>query len=93
VLVRRGGRGAGGFAVRLGRRAGNGSERVAPPRALAAWLARGWPGGRGLVADRKASRRRPLGWGLEQGLGLVPLGPRPWTGRQARAAGGHPQAP
>jgi hypothetical protein len=61
---------------------------VATPRALAAGLAVGWEGVRGLGAESQASRRRPLGGCLAHGLDLVTCVPRPCAGRQALAAWG-----
>jgi hypothetical protein len=93
VLLRLGVSGEGGLPLRRGVRDGHRRERVATLRASEASRAGGWEGVRGLVADRQASRRRPLGVGLAQGLGGVPCVPRPWTGRQALAAWGQPHAP
>ena len=70
VRLRLGVRGDGGLPLRLGGRDGNRRDRVATPVALAAWLAWGLEGGRGSVAERKASRRRPLG------VGRAPKGDR-----------------
>jgi transposase len=50
-----------GLPLRPGLGAGNTSDSTEPPVALAACLARGLDGGRGLVADRKASGQRTLG--------------------------------
>jgi hypothetical protein len=50
----RGVSGDGGIPLRVGLREGNRSESVATPGALAAWLALGVEGGRGIVAERKA---------------------------------------
>jgi hypothetical protein len=55
-----GGRGAGGRALRRGRRAGPRRARVATPLAMEAGLALGGDRGRGAAA-RQAERRRPLG--------------------------------
>ena len=85
---RRGGSGAGGGPGRLGRRAGHRRARGEPPVAMAAGLAGGGAGGRGLVAARKAERRRPVGGWLAQGRGVLPCVPRPGAVRQARAAWG-----
>ena len=46
-----------------------------------------------MVAERKASSRRPLGLCLEQGIGVVTLGPRTGRVRQALAAWGQQQLP
>jgi hypothetical protein len=61
---------------------------VETPVALAECLALGLEGVRGMVADSKASSRRPLGWCLEHGMGLVTLGPRTCAMRQEREAWG-----
>ena len=44
-----------------------------------------------MVADRKASWRRTLGWCLEQQVGLITLGPRPCAVRQELETWGQPQ--
>jgi hypothetical protein len=64
-------RGEGGLPLRGGGRAGTGSARGAPPLALAEGLALGWAGVRGIVAARKASRRRLRGVGQAPGIGVV----------------------
>ena len=87
---RRGVRGAGGGPRRLGGHAGNRRARVATPVARAACLALGWQGGRGSGTARQAERRRTLGVGREPPVGLSTCVPRPWAGRQARAAWGQP---
>jgi len=53
-LLSLGGSGAGGVPVRLGMRDGNRSESVETPVAIAACLALGCEGVRGIVADSKA---------------------------------------
>jgi hypothetical protein len=70
-LRRLGVRGAGGRPRRVGLRDGTRSDSVATPRAIEAWLALGVAGGRGLVAARQASSRRPLGCWLAPGMGCV----------------------
>jgi transposase len=82
VLLSLGVSGDGGVPVRLGRRDGNRSESGETLVALEACLALGCEGVRGIVADRKASSRRPLGLCLEHGLGLITLVPRTCAGRQ-----------
>lgn len=52
-----------GLPRRLGLRAGQPRASPAPPGALAACVARGRAGGRGLVAARKADGQRPRGGG------------------------------
>src|SRR5215813_10081236 len=61
VLLSLGVSGDGGRPLRLGGREGHRSDRVETPVALAAWLAWGWEGVRGSVADRQTYSRRPLG--------------------------------
>ena len=74
--------------MRGGLRDGHRRDRVAPPRALEACLAWGWEGMRGLVAESKASSRRPLGgWLAHQGERITRV-PRPCAVRQALAAWG-----
>ena len=48
----------------------------------------GWEGMRGIVGERKASRRRTLGLGLARGVGRGTVVPRPWAGRPALEAWG-----
>jgi hypothetical protein len=57
--------------LRLGVRDGNRRDRVEPPVAIEECLALGFAGVRGIVAERKASSRRPLGVGLEPKIALV----------------------
>ena len=87
-LLSLGGSGAGGVPVRLGMRDGNRSESVETPVAIAACLALGCEGVRGIVADSKAYSRRTLGLCLEHGLGLITLVPRTCAVRQALEAWG-----
>jgi hypothetical protein len=58
-----------GLPLRMGLRDGHTSDRTEPPVAMAAWLALGLDGVRGLVADRKAYGQRTLGLCLERGGG------------------------
>ena len=81
-----------GLPRRLGLRDGNTSDSPETPVAMEACLARGLDGVRGMVADRKAYGKRTLGWCLEQGVGLITLGPRPGAVRHALAAWGQPPA-
>ena len=69
VLLSLGVSGEGGLPRRVGLRDGHGSESMATPRALEAWLALGLDGVRGMMAASNASSRRTLGLGLEPGLG------------------------
>jgi len=79
--------------VRGGLRDGHRRDRVAPPGALEACLAWGWEGMRGLVAESKASSRRPLGgWLAHQGERITRV-PRPCAVRQALAAWGRAPPP
>jgi transposase len=50
-----------GLPLRVGIRDGNTSDSTEPPVAIAEWLALGLDGGRGIVADSKASWKRTLG--------------------------------
>jgi len=84
--------GAGGLPLRVGLRDGHRSDSVATPLAIEECLALGLDGVRGLVADRKAYSRRPLGLGLEQGIGLVTLVPRTCAVRQELEAWGQQQS-
>jgi hypothetical protein len=90
-LLSLGGRGAGGLPLRIGLREGHRRASVETPLAIAACRALGLDGVRGSVAERTASRRRPLGCGLAQGLGFVPFVPRTCAVRQAREAWGRQQ--
>jgi hypothetical protein len=69
VLLSLGVSGDGGVPRRIGMRDGNRRDSGDTPRALAACLAWGWEGVRGIVADRKAYSRRTRGWCLEPGSG------------------------
>jgi transposase len=91
VLLRLGVRGDGGLPLRIGLRDGNHSDRVATPRAIEECLALGLTGVRGIVADRKAYRRRTWGLCLARGVGLVTLVPRTGAVRQELEAWGCPQ--
>jgi hypothetical protein len=95
VLLSLGVSGDGGLPVRVGLRDGNRSERVAIPVAIEECRALGLEGVRGLVAESKASSRRPLGVWLEPPIDLVTLVPRTGAVRQALAAWGreHPPLP
>ena len=68
VLLSLGVSGDGGIPLRVGLRDGHRSARVEPPVAMAACLALGWEGVRGIVADSQASSRRTLGLCLERGM-------------------------
>jgi transposase len=92
VLLRLGVSGDGGLPLRVGVRDGNRSDSVETPVAIEECLALGLEGVRGIVADSKASSRRTLGLGLEQGIGLVTLVPRTCTVRQELEAWGQQQA-
>jgi len=92
VLLSLGVSGDGGLPLRLGIREGNTSDSVETPLAREECRSLGRAGVQGIVAESKASSRRTWGLCLEQGLGLVPLVPRPWAVRQALAAWG-PQQP
>jgi transposase len=93
VLLRLGVSGDGGVPLRIGVRDGNRSDSVETPLAIAECLALGLEGGRGIVADSKASSRRTLGLCLEQGMGLVTLVPRTCAVRQELEAWGQQQPP
>src|SRR5262250_3875142 len=88
VLLSLGVSGDGGLPLRLGLRDGNRSDSVATPVAIEECLALGLEGVRGVVADRKAYSRRPLGVGLEPKIDLVTLVPRTCAVRQDLAAWG-----
>src|SRR5262249_36846233 len=92
VLLSLGVSGDGGIPLRLGIRDGNRSDSVETPLAIEEWLALGWEGVCGIVADSKAYSRRTLGLCLEQRIGLVPLVPRTCTVRQELEAWGQQQA-
>ena len=82
----------GGLPLRVGMRDGKTSESTETPGALEACLALGLDGVLGIVAESKASRKRTLGWCLEQQRGLVTLVPRPGAVRQGLEAWGQQQA-
>jgi hypothetical protein len=88
VLLSLGVSGDGGLPLRVGGRAGNRNASVETPLAIEEWLALGLEGVRGIVADSKAYRRRPLGLCLEPRSGFVPLVPRTCAVRQALEAWG-----
>jgi transposase len=69
VLLSLGVSGDGGLPLRVGLRDGNRSDSTETPVAIAECLALGLEGGRGLVADSKASSRRTVGLCLERSLG------------------------
>jgi hypothetical protein len=71
-----------GLPLRLGLRDGHTSDSTEPPGAIAECLALGLDGVRGIVADRQAYGKGTLGWGLEQGVGLLTLVPRTCAVRQ-----------
>ena len=77
--------------MRLGVRDGNRSDSVATPVAIEACLALGLEGGRGVVAERKASSRRTLGLCLAPQVNVVTCVPRTCAVRQALAAWGRTQ--
>jgi hypothetical protein len=77
-----------GLPLRLGVRDGHTSDSTETPVALAACVALGLDGVRGLVADSTADWKRPLGWCLEQRLGLSTFVPRTCMVRQEVEAGG-----
>ena len=79
-----------GLSLRLGRRDGKTSDRPETPIALAACVALGLEGVRGIVAARKADGHRTLGGCLEQRVGLLTLVPRPGAVRQEGEAWGQP---
>jgi hypothetical protein len=91
VLLRLGVSGEGGLPLRVGVRDGNRSDSVETPVAIAACLALGLEGVRGIVADSKASSRRTLGLCLERQIGLVTFVPRPCAIRQELEAWGRQQ--
>jgi transposase len=91
VLLSLGGSGDGGLPLRLGLRAGNTSESTEPPIAIEECLALGLQGVRGIVADSKAYRQRPLGLCLERQIGFVTRVPRPCAIRQELEAWGQQQ--
>src|SRR5262245_21940250 len=76
ILLRLGVSGDGGGPLRLGVRDGNRSDSVATPLAIEECLALGVEGGRGIVADSQAYRRRTLGGCMEPQIDLIPLVPR-----------------
>jgi hypothetical protein len=82
-----------GLPLRMGLRDGTTSESTETPVALAECVALGLDGVRGLVADRQASWKRPLGLCLAQRVGLITLVPRPCAVRQELAAWGQPHGP
>src|SRR5262249_32298536 len=82
VLLSLGVSGDGGLPLRVGLRDGNRRDSVETPLAIEECLALGLDGVRGIVADRKAYSRRPLGLCLEQGIGLVTIVPRTCAVRQ-----------
>jgi len=76
--------------LRLGMRAGKTRDRVETPGAMEEGRALAWEGVHGIVAASKAESRRTCGLGRAKGLGLGPLGPRPWAVRHALEAWGQP---
>jgi hypothetical protein len=77
-----------GLPLRLGLRDGHTSDRTETPIAIEACVALGRDGGRGMVADSKASGKRTLGLCLEQRVGLITLVPRTCAVRQEGEAWG-----
>ena len=77
-----------GLPLRLGVRDGNPSDSPETPGAIAACVALGLDGVRGIVADSKASCKRTRGLCREQGVGLITLVPRTCTVRQEVEAWG-----
>src|SRR5262245_23701780 len=82
-----------GLPLRMGLRAGNTSASIATPVAIEECVALGLDGVHGIVAESKAYGKRTLGVCLEQGLGLITLGPRTCAVRQELAAWGRQQGP
>ena len=81
-----------GLPLRLGVRDGHPRDSPETPVALAECLALGLDGGRGVVADSKASCQRTLGLCLEKQVGLITLVPRIGGVRQEWAMWGQQQA-
>jgi hypothetical protein len=77
-----------GFPRRLGGRDGPPRDSPATSGALAAGLALGVEGGRGIGADRQADGNRTLGGCLEPRVGLSTLVPRTCAGHQEGEAWG-----
>jgi hypothetical protein len=77
-----------GLPLRVGMRDGKTSASTETPVAIAACLALGLDGVRGIVADRKAYCKRPLGLCLAKRVGLITLVPRTCAVRQEVAAWG-----
>jgi transposase len=92
VLLSLGVSGDGGLPLRMGLRDGNRSASVETPLAIEECLALGLEGVRGIVADSQGYSRRPLGGGLEHGIGLGTLVPRTCAVRQDLEAWGRHQA-
>jgi len=90
-LLRLGVSGEGGIPLRIGVREGHHSDSVETPLAIAACLALGLEGMRGIVADRKAYSRRTLGLCLEHRIDLVTCVPRTCAVRQELETGGREQ--
>ena len=87
MLLRLGGS-SDGLPLRMDLRDGQTSASPETPIAIAAWVALGLDGVRGLVADRQAYGQRTLGVCLEQRVGLITLGPRTGAVRQEGEAWG-----
>ena len=77
-----------GRPLRGGMREGTTSDSTETPVAIAECLALGLDGGRGMVADRQASCKRPLGLCLAKRVGLITLVPRTGAVRQEVEAWG-----
>jgi transposase len=92
VLLSLGVSGDGGLPLRMGLHDGNRSDSVDVPEAIAESLALGLGGLKGIVADSKAYSQRTLGLCLEQGVGLLTLGPRTGSIRQEVEAWGQQQS-
>jgi transposase len=90
VLLRLGVR-SDGLPLRMGVRDGKTSDSPETPGAIEACWALGLDGVRGLVADRKAYCKRPLGWCLEKPVGLITLVPRTCAVRQELETWGQQQ--
>jgi transposase len=80
-----------GLPLRMGVRDGNTSDSTETPVAIAECVALGLNGVRGIVADRKASCKRTLGWCLEPRLGWITLVPRTGAVRHELEAWGQQQ--
>ena len=82
-----------GLPLRMGLRDGHTSDSPETPGAIEECVALGLDGVHGMVADRKASCKRTLGWCLEQGVGLITLVPRTCAVRQELETWGQQHGP